>query len=551
MMTDERWFHPKLSGLKAEELLQKKGIKGSFLIRPSQTNPDNLTLSVKQEIGVVHMRIIKSNNLYHLQNFTEEEFPTVNDLINHYTENPIRERNGPLIEILVPVFREEAITSLWYHGEMDQHTAETSLMTKGRKGSFLIRDSNDHKGYVLSVRLTSKVLDINITYNNNGYSIEGKMDCFDSLQSLIDHYKYNSLLVEEGEEAYISYSFSSTSFPVLSIGLRINELQKLSHNMIGKTGFWDEFEELQKDDIAFSHSRQKGSELENLHKNRYKNIVPFDHTLVTLRETDAYGSTYINASYVTGEASSSGSHYIATQGCLEGTADDFWSMVWQERTLVIILLTELVERGRNKCWRYWPESTVPGIEHGDLFITCLEESIYPHYTFRHFLVTSFDGEERNIFHFHLRGWIDHGVPRDTGIILDLITEVNTKMSELHSLNPGPLVVQCSDGIGRTGVYITIDVLIKLVVEKGWDKIIDIKHTVHHLRGQRTGMVQTDIQYKFIYEVLLHYINTRQQLFPDNSPLLSKSVKVSNTNAKLGASPLLQEFNDKLHSIEEI
>lgn len=538
-MATEKWFHPNLSGRMAEELLLRKGIKGCFLIRPSQSSPDNLTLSVKQESGVVHIRIVKANELYHLQNFADETFSTVNELVKYYIDNPMKEKDGPVIEILVPVLREESITSLWYHSRMDQEEAKTCLMSKGRKGSFLVRDSLDSSDFIISLKGSSTVIDITVLCNNGlRFSIESERDEFDSVQNLIEHYRNNPIRVkeleneEEEEEIRLLHPFSNTSFPTHSIGFRINELAKQSHDMVGKTGFWDEFEDLQKEAIESQRNCEEGLKIENLHKNRYKNVIPLDHTIVTLVEPDAYGSTYINANYIT-EVEAVEPSYIATQGCLEGTIEDFWSMIWQERTLVIVMLTDLMERGRNKCCQYWPESIEPGVEHGSVFITSLEETVQPHQILRHFLIEG-EEEERHVFQFQLRGWSEIGIPQDPKAVLDFMNEVNAKVSELEPQSPGPVVVHCNDGIGRTGAYIAVDTIIKRIEKQGWNERIDVRQCVELLRGQRSGMVKTDAQYRFIFQALHCYISGNQKCIMQQET----ETGVTADTLKQGMSPLL-------------
>jgi tyrosine-protein phosphatase non-receptor type 11 len=420
------------------------------------------------------------------------------------------EKDGPPIDLVVPVSREDAISELWYHGDLTEKKSEAILTSKGRKGSYLIFYSQERKGFVLSVRLTEGVFHANINEIGAKFAVEMHAQRFDSLQDLIDYCIQNPLVSNGKDMIHLSVSFKNTSFHMTNINMRIKELEKESFDMFSKTKFWDEFEELQKQEISILYSRDEGLKLANNHKNCYKNIVPFDHTMVTLKECDPYGSSYINASYISIDSSKPA--YIATQGCLNTTVDDFWSMVWEENCCIIVLLTELVEKGRVKCQQYWPDTVQPQ-HYGKYYITTVEETTTTHFTFRHLLVMKDESEyvfqERHIFQYHLRVWPDYTIPQSPAILLDFIDEVNKKSLELNVPERGPLLVQCSEGIGRSGTYIAVDILLKEIEREGWDKRIDIHHCVRLLRTQRKGMVQTDSQYKFIYETLLCFLLRNQ------------------------------------------
>lgn len=202
--------------------------------------------------------------------------------------------------------------------------------------------------------------------------------------------------------------------------------------------------------------------------------------------------------------------YIATQGPLANTKNDFWQMVWQEGTVVIVMTTKEFERSKNKCVRYWPnkEQTT---EYGRITVKTLSEKPTLDYTLREFLVFA-DGNEaesRLIYHYHFTAWPDHGVPSDPGCVLNFLHEVNRKQGSLDEAG-GPIVVHCSAGIGRTGTFIVIDLLIDTIKRIGLDCEIDIQRTIQMVREKRSGMVQTEAQYKFVYLAVQHFIETLQQ-----------------------------------------
>ena len=514
-MATKRWFHPNLNGTDAERLLMEKGSDGSFLTRPSQHNPGDFTLSARRGNEVTNIRIQNQGDFYDL--YGGEKFATLSELIQYYTENPgqLKEKNGAVIHLTNPLNCEEVTTERWYHGGINGREAEVLLMNKGQDGSYLVRSSSHSPGnYVLSARVADEVSHVIIRHRDNKFDMGGGPQ-FRTLNDLVEHYKKNPLIETSGRVIYLKLPFHSTSFLPLHIKQRVTELEKQNQDMYGKAGVWEEFEQMQQQECRHLYSRKEGVKPENRPKNRFKNILPFDHTRVALdADPDVPGSTYINANYISGEIPGSEFCYIATQGCLPTTIVDFWRMVWQEKSLVIVMITNEVERGRNKCAHYWPGPEEPCM-YGSLQITNLEETILPHYILRHVLVTNLSDsqkEERHVFQYHFKAWPDHGVPQDPGVVLGFMEDINAKVADIknESLNLGPTVVHCSAGIGRTGTYIIIDLIIKLIEHQGWDNEIDVQRSVQIARGQRSGMVQTEQQYKFVYRAILHYVEANQQ-----------------------------------------
>lgn len=537
IMTNEHWFHPNLSGHKAEALLMERGIRGSFLIRPSQSNPDNFALSVKQDDGVTHIRIKKSGTHYYVNE--DYLFSSLAELVKFYIENShlLKEKEGKWITLILPLCHEGILTDLWYHGSISGREAEMLLISKGQHGSYLIRNSANNQGnYVISARVQDKVTEIKILFENDKYNIGGGPQ-FSSIHDLLQHYKQKPLTEASGQVITLDIPLHSTSFSPLYIKQRIEQLEKTHQTFLGRTSLWEEFDYLQQQELHHLYSRKEGSKPENIAKNRFKNLIPFDHTLVAIEDS------YINASYINGEVDGSKHSYIATQGCLPTTVDDFWAMVWQEKCLVIVLLADEVEKGYNMCHCYWPNPVEPAI-YGKISVMVLEETVNPHYILRHFLVNhEEDDEDRYVFHFQFKAWPEGGhiMPSNASVMLGLMEDVNLKLKELN--DGGPIIVQCNNGIGRTGTYIVIDILIKLIEHQGWESKIDIQRSVQLLRAYRGGMIQSEDQYKFVYQTLLHYIETtklRLQAASDNtrSPC-SRSAKFFYSNVPLPSSPSLR------------
>ncbi|XP_071436492.1 receptor-type tyrosine-protein phosphatase alpha-like [Pithys albifrons albifrons] len=239
------------------------------------------------------------------------------------------------------------------------------------------------------------------------------------------------------------------------------------------------------------HPCNAGKDLCNQSKNRYKSIIPYDHCRVVLQPSDT-GNDYINASYV--DSYRSPHFFIAAQGPLAETVVDFWQMVWQEKTSVIVMLTGLVEQNKIKCEQYWPEHEEA---YGDFTVTLNNTRTTTGLVIRTFCLQKAGcALPRVVEQFHYLLWPDHGVPRNTSQLLCLVAVVNKRSLEAPA---GPVLVHCSAGIGRTGTFIALDFLLKMGKAEGQ---VDVFQCVQQLREQRISMVQTKEQYTFLYEALL-------------------------------------------------
>uniref|UniRef100_A0A3Q0SCA5 protein-tyrosine-phosphatase n=1 Tax=Amphilophus citrinellus TaxID=61819 RepID=A0A3Q0SCA5_AMPCI len=519
-----RWFHPNITGIEAEQLLLTRGVHGSFLARPSKSNPGDFTLSVRRDNEVTHIKIQNTGDYYDL--YGGEKFATLAELVQYYTEQQdlLRERNGHVIELKYPLNCKDPTSERWYHGHLSGRDAEKLLTEKGKAGSFLVRESQSKPGdFVLSVLTNeekhdnvdrkTKVTHVMIHYQDGKYDVGGG-ERFDTLADLVEHYKKNPMVEKSGIVVHLKQPFNATRINAANIENRVRELNKVADNSEKpKQGFWEEFEVLQQQECKLLYPRKEGQKPENKSKNRYKNILPFDTTRVEIREMDpdVPGSDYINANYirVNGRHVEQGKVFIATQGCLQNTVIDFWKMVYQENTHVIVMTTKEMERGRNKCVRYWPDLHATK-DFGKVLVRNMDEQSAQDYILRKLEVTRLDQKEpvRYIWHYQYLSWPDHGVPNEPGGVLWFLEEVNRTQSTIP--HTGPIIVHCSAGIGRTGTIIVIDILIDIINRQGLDCDIDIPKTIQRVRQQRSGMVQTEAQYKFIYMAVQQYIDTVQK-----------------------------------------
>ncbi|XP_030065811.1 tyrosine-protein phosphatase non-receptor type 4 isoform X4 [Microcaecilia unicolor] len=232
---------------------------------------------------------------------------------------------------------------------------------------------------------------------------------------------------------------------------------------------------------------------QNISKNRYRDISPYDATRVILKGND----DYINANYLNMEIPSSSiiNRYIACQGPLPNTCPEFWQMTWEQCSSMVVMLTTQVERGRVKCHQYWPE-TAASSSFGNYQITCHSDEGNPAYVFREMTLTNTEkNESRQLTQIQYIAWPDHGVPDDSSDFLDFVSLVRKKRNDRDE----PVVVHCSAGIGRTGVLITMETAMCLIECNQPVYPLDIVRT---MRDQRAMMIQTPSQYRFVCEAIL-------------------------------------------------
>ncbi|XP_052809205.1 tyrosine-protein phosphatase non-receptor type 4-like isoform X5 [Mya arenaria] len=239
----------------------------------------------------------------------------------------------------------------------------------------------------------------------------------------------------------------------------------------------------------------------NVPKNRYRDISPYDQTRVLIKSGP--NGDYINANYVNMEIPVSGivNRYIAAQGPLPTTCVDFWQMVWEQHSSLVVMLTTEVEKGRIKCHQYWP-GLYETSDFGHLQITCVKEEKSPSFAFREFNLTNVESEEeRHISHMQYISWPDHGVPDDPADFLDFVVKVRQKRVGVVE----PSVVHCSAGIGRTGVLITMETAMCLIEA---NQPVFPLSIVRQMRDQRAMLIQTPNQYKFVCEAIIRCFSER-------------------------------------------
>ncbi|XP_015110200.1 receptor-type tyrosine-protein phosphatase-like N isoform X3 [Diachasma alloeum] len=248
---------------------------------------------------------------------------------------------------------------------------------------------------------------------------------------------------------------------------------------------------------------------ENIDKNRPGSAFPYDHSRIVLNDlSNLNSSDYINASTITPtDHDPRNPAYIATQGPLPQTSADFWQLVWEQGSVVIVMLTRLTEEGQAMCHRYWPE------EGSELYHIYEVHLVSEHIWCDDYLVRSFylknlrTGETRTVTQFHFLSWPENGVPQSTKALL----EFRRKVNKSYRGRSCPIVVHCSDGAGRTGTYCLIDMVLNRMAKGA--KEIDIAAALEHIRDQRPGMVSTKQQFEFVLVAVAEEVHAILKALP--------------------------------------
>nr|XP_020461983.1 receptor-type tyrosine-protein phosphatase H-like [Monopterus albus] len=318
-----------------------------------------------------------------------------------------------------------------------------------------------------------------------------------------------------------------------------SEQSSKKHNAISIITFSDHFFQLNADEgrgfsleyeslasVGTDQTRKAALLPENKEKNRFTNVLPYDWCRVKLATSNPNEtSDYINASYMPGF--NSNTEYIATQGPLPSTVNDFWRMIWEQRVNCIVMVTNCTEGGRIKCEQYWPVGRKPCV-HGELLVTTTSEQKERNWTQREFSVENRNtSQERTVKHFHFTAWPDHGVPGGTEDLIQFRELVRQHIDREGA--KAPTVVHCSAGVGRTGTIIALDVLLQQFVKK---RAVGIYAFVKKMRLNRPYMVQTESQYVFLHQCIMDFLQpdeTEENIY-ENAEMIYENADMIYANA---------------------
>uniref|UniRef100_A0A8C5AUV2 protein-tyrosine-phosphatase n=1 Tax=Gadus morhua TaxID=8049 RepID=A0A8C5AUV2_GADMO len=291
------------------------------------------------------------------------------------------------------------------------------------------------------------------------------------------------------------YLYGDTELDVCSLEGHLHRL----HNTRApndRLGLEEEFRKLTNVRIMKENMRT-GNLPANMKKNRVLQIIPYDFNRVILPVKRGQEFTdYINASFIDGYRQKD--YFIATQGPLSHTVEDFWRMMWDWSCHSIVMLTELKEREQDKCFQYWPSEG--SVTFGDYTLELRADTLCDTFTLKDMVLTyRLEKHARHVRHFHFHGWPEIGIPAEGRGMIDLVASVQRQQQQSGN---HPIIVHCSAGAGRTGTFIALSNILERVKAEG---LLDVFQTVKSLRMQRPHMVQTMEQYDFCYKVVQDFV----------------------------------------------
>ncbi|EDQ89832.1 uncharacterized protein MONBRDRAFT_1775, partial [Monosiga brevicollis MX1] len=250
------------------------------------------------------------------------------------------------------------------------------------------------------------------------------------------------------------------------------------------------------------HSANASRAAVNARKQRYRDIVAYDHTRVSLAAAGGHlGSDYINANYVVGYEKERA--YIASQGPLPDTVGDFWRMAWEQTSRTIVMVAQVRENNRVKCELYWP-AVDHSATYGPLMVYGRrEEVLSPNVTRRLFEIHHQDEDRvQEVVHLQMTTWPDHGSPRNPEAFLELHRRFREAQRNARNSRSGPVglpIVHCSAGVGRSGTFICLDTVFETLLA-GRDPVEPLA-IISRLRNCRNFMVQAVDQLDFIFRAI--------------------------------------------------
>ncbi|XP_060595140.1 receptor-type tyrosine-protein phosphatase kappa-like [Ruditapes philippinarum] len=358
------------------------------------------------------------------------------------------------------------------------------------------RDTNERQISNSQDDVYSEIQDTNInTISENTYSKD--VSPSDVTYSYVKKTTTNKNVMKHSNQSLDSlqtepyYSFTNVN-NVPKTAILVKDLSDLIlTGSDAKRKFEKEFNELPQGMIQ---PHKEALKKKNIIKNRYRNLYAYDDTRVVLKTDEASQSDYINACYVHGFTTFK--QYIASQGPTKEILVDFWRMIWQEESSRIVMLTNLIEEGKEKCEQYWPEE---GTSHvfGNIIVHTEKIDNFSQFVKRTFQVKKEGSKQksRTVTQYHFTAWPDKGVPKYASSLVQFTNKVKYDSVEQN----GPIVVHCSAGVGRTGTFIALDFLTEQGKAMGY---IDVLGTITAFRSQRVCLVQTLDQYIFVHHALV-------------------------------------------------
>ncbi|XP_006834287.1 PREDICTED: receptor-type tyrosine-protein phosphatase V-like [Chrysochloris asiatica] len=337
-----------------------------------------------------------------------------------------------------------------------------------------------------------------------------------------------------------AYNMRRTHRPIPIQSFRQSYEAKSAH---AHQAFFQEFEELK--EVGKEQPRLEAEHPANATKNRYPHVLPYDHSRVRLTQLEGEPhSDYINANFIPGYTHPQ--EFIATQGPLKKTLEDFWRLVWEQQVHIIVMLTVGMENGRVLCEHYWPADSTP-VTYGHITIHLLAEEPKDEWTKREFqLQHASEQQQRRVKQLQFTTWPDHSVPEAPNSLLTFVELVQEQV--WASQRAGPILVHCSAGVGRTGTFVALTRLLQQLKE---EQMVDVFNAVYALRLHRPLMIQTPSQYIFLHSCLLNKILEGPLDTSESRPISVKNFAQACTKRAANANAgFLKEYELLLQAIKE-
>ncbi|XP_052229607.1 receptor-type tyrosine-protein phosphatase alpha-like isoform X2 [Dreissena polymorpha] len=438
----------------------------------------------------------------------------------------IVKEGGVMVEVLVGVIAGIILVVLiiafvCYRRRRFSRTLEVSSKSADRK--FFTKEAT-----LESVRETEKETDLLLESNSlnthskptfeedEGVVAEDSMD--------VTHYNHEPIYVNLNNHSL------TNPIPVEKLQAFIKKARETDFDVIK-----GEHRDLPTGLLALCHTALKP---ENKPKNRYADIIAYDHSRVVLTPLshDPH-SDYVNANYLDGYNSKKA--YIASQGPNKAMVADFWRMIWQEKVVKIVMLTNLLENHKKKCEQYWP---LEGSQtYGEVTVEGLETAEYTDYIIRTFTI-SVGKMSRIIKQFHFLSWTDHGAPTYPTTLLNF----RRKVQQFTPDSVSPILIHCSAGIGRSGTYVAVDYLLNQARAEG---VVDLLKCAQLMRSNRVNMIQTWQQYSFVYDAVLDALMSGETTIPNS--LFPERYEDLCTLKPEASSTLLEEQFETLQSLTPV
>ncbi|KAI6202881.1 hypothetical protein M3Y94_00491800 [Aphelenchoides besseyi] len=253
----------------------------------------------------------------------------------------------------------------------------------------------------------------------------------------------------------------------------------------------------QEQELQFSYTHALSTK--NQAKNRYCNVVPYDHNRVILSNPN----DYINASPINVEWT--GGSYIFTQGPLPQTSGDFWTMVWEQNSRIIVMLSTCIEHDSIKCHDYFPSSKENTKKYGNFVVELVNETENGSYVVRE-LELKFKKnkktETRTVHHLQFIKWADFDVP-ELNVFMDFVEAVRDLDDSMDEKTP--IVSHCSAGIGRTGTFAICDIFLSALRQNKTENFPQVTELVLELRKSRMWLIQTPPQLRFGWQAICEWL----------------------------------------------